>query len=225
MRSDTIDRRYQVSARGLVFKNGSESSDSVIPGIQHPAAPVFAELIGLFIGDDGLTASDSEISEMERLLGSAMQSGRDMMAGIRSEVTFLKPQDGGTYAEAKSFEVNAGGSVPMDDAAIADLMKGPADGMRFVGWKVADVTVRADGSITVLSTDRDFVNIVYGDCYVVPVYAPVISGLDQTGPADTGTVVISGVVPTWISLPCLRRRPTSSRCWMPVPLLTRRNGP
>ena len=179
----------------LMAQGDTGQTGSMLGGIE-TATPVLAELIGLFIGDDGLSASPSEISEMERLLGSAMQSGRDMMAGIRSEVTFLKPQDGGAYAEAKSFEVNAGGSVPMDDAAIADLMKETADGKRFVGWKVADVTVGTDGSITVLSTDRDFVNIVYGDCYVVPVYAPVVSGLDQTGPADTGTVVISGVVPT-----------------------------
>ena len=181
----------------LMAQGDAGQTGSMLGGIDiETATPVLAELIGLFIGDDGLSASSSEISEMERLLGSAMQSGRDMMAGIRSEVTFLKPQDGGAYAEAKSFEVNAGGSVPMDDAAIADLMKDTADGMRFVGWKVADVTVGTDGSITVISTDRDFVNIVYGDCYVVPVYAPVVSGLEQTGPADTGTVVISDVDPT-----------------------------
>lgn len=181
----------------LMAQGDTGQTGSMLGGIDiETATPVLAELIGLFIGDDGLSASPSEISEMKRLLSSAMQSGRDMIAGIRSEVTFLKPQDDGAYAEAKSFEVNAGGSVPMDDAAIADLMKDTADGLRFVGWRVADVTVGADGSITVLSTDRDFVNIVYGDCYVVPVYAPVISGLDQTGPADTGTVVISGVVPT-----------------------------
>lgn len=179
----------------LMAQGDAGQTGSMLGGIE-TATPVLAELIGLFIGDDGLSASPSEISEMERLLGSAMQSGRDMMAGIRSEVTFLKPQDGGAYVEAKSFEVNAGGSVPMDDAAIADLMKETADGKRFVGWKVADVTVGTDGSITVLSTDRDFVNIVYSDCYVVPVYAPVVSGLDQTGPADTGTVVISGVIQT-----------------------------
>ena len=177
----------------LMAQGGTGQTGSMLEGIDiDTAAPVLAELIGLFIGDDGLRASGSEISEMERLLSGALQSGRDMIAGIESEVTFLRLTDDGTYAEAKTFAVNAGGSVPMDDAAIAELMADTADGKRFVGWKVADASIGADGSIAFVPTDEDFVNIVYGDCYVVPVYASVVD-LEQTGTADVGTVVVSGV--------------------------------
>lgn len=179
----------------LMAQGDTGQTGSMLGGIDiETATPVLAELIGLFIGKDGLNASPSEVSEIERLLSSAMQSGRDMMAGIRSEVTFLKPQDGGTYAEAKSFEVNAGGSVPMNDAAIADLMKDTADGKRFVGWRVADVTVGTDGYITVLSTDRDFVNIVYGDCYLIPEFGKVYDGFDKIPAGDTATTYIITVV-------------------------------
>ena len=141
------------------------------------------------VGNDGIVASSSEVNDVRRAVQDSMNKSRDIIAAAESEVTFLDQQADGIYREVGTYTVKAGGSVDMSAPVIAALTE-PGENMRFVGWSIVTPTVDSTGAITGVLEIGSFDNVVYSNCYVVPVYAEVVTDLDNTQDIQGDRIVV-----------------------------------
>lgn len=155
-----------------------------------------SELISIFLGDDGFVSDSGEADAVRSAADRVMQENRVDIAAIESTVTILKPAQGnhdddeGLFEVVDTFTVKAGGSVPLNEAAIQEIVNNPPEGMRFVGWEMAsEYYVLPDGKVYV-DDDDDFINRIYGDCYLIPEFGKVYDGLDKIPAGDTATTYI-----------------------------------
>ena len=144
------------------------------------------------IGNDGIVASSSEVNDVRRAVQDSMNKSRDIIAAAESEVTFLDQQADGIYREVGTYTVKAGGSVDMSAPVIAALTE-PGENMRFVGWSIVTPTVDSTGAITGVLEIGSFDNVVYSNCYVVPVYAEVVTDLDNTQDIQGDRIVVVNI--------------------------------
>lgn len=159
-----------------------------------------SELISVFLGDDGFVSGSGEAEAVRSAADRVMQENRVDIASIESTVTILKPVQGnhdddeGLFEVVDTFTVKAGGSVPMSEATIQEIVNNPPQGMRFVGWEMAsEYYVLPDGKVYV-DDDDDFINRIYGDCYLIPEFGKEYGGFDQIPAGDTATTYIITVV-------------------------------
>ena len=102
-----------------------------------------SELLSIFLGDDGFVSDSGEADAVRSAADRVMQENRVDIAAIESTVTILKPAQGnhdddeGLFEVVDTFTVKAGGSVPLNKAAIQEIVNNPPEGMRFVGWEMA----------------------------------------------------------------------------------------
>ena len=155
-----------------------------------------SEFISVFLGDDGFVSDSGEADAVRSAADRVMQENRVDIAAIESTVTILKPAQGnhdddeGLFEVVDTFTVKAGGSVPLDEAAIQEIVNNPPQGMRFVGWEMAsEYYVLSDGKVYV-EDDDDFINRIYGDCYLIPKFGKVYDGFDKIPAGDTATTYI-----------------------------------
>ena len=155
-----------------------------------------SEFISVFLGDDGFVSDSGEADAVRSAADRVMQENRVDIAAIESTVTILKPAQGnhdddeGLFEVVDTFTVKAGGSVPLSEPAIQEIVSNPPQGMRFVGWEMAsEYYVLPDGKVYV-EDDDDFINRIYGDCYLIPEFGKVYGGFDQIPTDDTATTYI-----------------------------------
>ena len=155
-----------------------------------------SEFISVFLGDDGFVSDSGEADAVRSAADRVMQENRVDIAAIESTVTILKPAQGnhdddeGLFEVVDTFTVKAGGSVPLSEPAIQEIVSNPPQGMRFVGWEMAsEYYVLPDGKVYV-EDDDDFINRIYGDCYLIPEFGKVYDGLDKIPAGDTATTYI-----------------------------------
>lgn len=159
-----------------------------------------SEFISVFLGDDGFVSDSGEADAVRSAADRVMQENRVDIAAIESTVTILKPVQGnhdddeGLFEVVDTFTVKAGGSVPLSEPAIQEIVSNPPQGMRFVGWEMAsEYYVLPDGKVYV-EDDDDFINRIYGDCYLIPEFGKVYDGFDKIPAGDTATTYIITVV-------------------------------
>ena len=177
---------------GKLISSSGELPPEAVAGV--------SELITVFLGDDGFVSGSAEAEAVRSAADRVMQENRVDFASIESTVTILKPAQGnhdddeGLFEVVDTFTVKAGGSVPMSEAAIQGIVNNPPQGMRFVGWEMAsEYYVLPDGKVYV-EDDDDFINRIYGDCYLIPEFGKVYGGFDQIPAGDTATTYVITVV-------------------------------
>ena len=173
--------------------SGSTGGTSDMPSIDVDAlVNGVAGIARDLIGNDGLVASSSEVNDVRRAVQDSMNRSRTVLAAAESDVTFLDQQADGTYREVGTYTVKAGGSVDMSAPVIAALTE-PGDNMRFVGWSTVTPTYDSSGAIIDVVETGSFDNVVYGNCYVIPVYAEVVTDLENVQGIQGGKVVLVDV--------------------------------
>ena len=195
---DTVDLTELLLSSIMVGSNPDDSSgtsggaaDTIGIDVQALIDSV-AGIARDLIGNDGIVASSSEVNDVRRAVQDSMNKSRDIIAAAESEVTFLDQQADGIYREVGTYTVKAGGSVDMSAPVIAALTE-PGDNMRFVGWSTVTPTYDSSGAIIDVVETGSFDNVVYGNCYVIPVYAEVVTDLENVQGIQGGKVVLVDV--------------------------------
>ena len=190
------------SVRALTALLSADVSELISSSSEIPPEAVagVSELLSIFLGDDGFVSDSGEADAVRSAADRVMQENRVDIAAIESTVTILKPAQGnhdddeGLFEVVDTFTVKAGGSVPLNEAAIQEIVSNPPQGMRFVGWEMAsEYYVLPDGKVYV-EDDDDFINRIYGDCYLIPEFGKVYDGFDKIPAGDTATTYIITVV-------------------------------
>ena len=186
------------SVRALTALLSADVSELISSSSEIPPEAVagVSELLSIFLGDDGFVSDSGEADAVRSAADRVMQENRVDIAAIESTVTILKPAQGnhdddeGLFEVVDTFTVKAGGSVPLSEPAIQEIVSNPPQGMRFVGWEMAsEYYVLPDGKVYV-EDDDDFINRIYGDCYLIPEFGKVYGGFDQIPTDDTATTYI-----------------------------------
>lgn len=198
----------KLSVRALTALLSADVSKLISSSGELPPEAVaeVSDLLSIFLGDDGFVSDSGEADAVRSAADRVMQENRVDIAAIESTVTILKPAQGnhdddeGLFEVVDTFTVKAGGSVPLNEAAIQEIVNNPPEGMRFVGWEMAsEYYVLPDGKVYV-EDDDDFINRIYGDCYLIPEFGKEYDGFDKIPAGDTATTYIITVVDDQVTI-------------------------
>ncbi len=202
----------KLSVRALTALLSADVSKLISSSGEIPPEAVaeVSELLSIFLGDDGFVSDSGEADAVRSAADRVMQENRVDIAAIESKVTILKPAQGnhdddeGLFEVVDTITVKAGGSVPLNKAAIQEIVNNPPEGMRFVGWEMAsEYYVLPDGKVYV-EDDDDFINRIYGDCYLIPEFGKEYGGFDQIPVGDTANTYIITVVDDQVAISLMK---------------------
>ncbi len=202
----------KLSVRALTALLSADVSKLISSSVEIPPEAVaeVSELLSIFLGDDGFVSDSGEADAVRSAADRVMQENRVDIAAIESKVTILKPAQGnhdddeGLFEVVDTITVKAGGSVPLNKAAIQEIVNNPPEGMRFVGWEMAsEYYVLPDGKVYV-EDDDDFINRIYGDCYLIPEFGKEYGGFDQIPVGDTANTYIITVVDDQVAISLMK---------------------